>query len=149
MIKTDLEACLRRATPGQLTLVVSPYTYLQSSAVIWHYVGHSFMGVLLTLGPNSELSSKIRRQAMDEVPYPRNVRKWLTNLRLAVEKQNIAACLITTHPVVLDEFKGREEHILVQTPDGVQTLLELFGEEYLAHFSPADLYMRGVFGNDP
>lgn len=90
--------------------------------------------------------------AIDEMEnglHPYAIRALMDAMRGWAAQTGISIVLATHSPVVLDQFKGNPDHVLVMEPgrEPLPTRLdELHDPEWLAHFSLGDLYAHDEFG---
>lgn len=81
---------------------------------------------------------------------PYAIRSLLAAIRERSEENNLTVILTSHSPIVINEFKRNLEQVYVMERGHKQfpiPLTDLHDPEWLAHFSPGDLYDRGEFGS--
>ena len=90
--------------------------------------------------------------AFDEVEnhlHPHAIRSLIAAIRQHADERNLAIVLTTHSPVVLNEFKGKEDRVFVLESGWTGALPvpldEMRDEAWLSHFALGDLYEREQF----
>lgn len=82
--------------------------------------------------------------------HPHAIRSLLAAIREQADERDLTVVLTTHSPVVMNEFKGFEEHLFVLDPSrsGPRPvpIEEVHDRAWLSHFSLGDLYEREKFG---
>ena len=85
--------------------------------------------------------------------HPHAIRSLLASLRERASARNLTILLTSHSPVLMNEFKGHEDHFFVMQAgaDGAvpTPLTGIHREDWLAHFALGDLYEREEFGAPP
>jgi len=93
--------------------------------------------------------------AIDEMEnqlHPHAIRSILAAMRSQAEERNLTIILTTHSPVLMNEYKGQEDQLFLLKWDSSSqtlpiTLYDELGPDWLAHFSPGDLYDNEEFGS--
>ncbi len=99
----------------------------------------------LTAAAGAEPGSVVAFDEMENQLHPHAIRSILASMRERADEKDLTIVLTTHSPVLMNAFKGYEDHFFVLQPGVSPTptpLDELKDPEWLAHFSLGDVYDR-------
>jgi hypothetical protein len=104
----------------------------------------------LTAVVGAQPGSLVAFDEMENQLHPHAIRSLLEAMRDQAEKRDLTIVLTTHSPIVLNEFKGREDQVYVLERGWKGALPvrldEVRDEAWLSHFALGDLYEREQFG---